>query len=252
MNIQKIMAAVLATVLALSLCACDQAEQPPQTQATQPTETAQGSEPAESAAAPAEPMIPEEYDALLTALTTAFPNVSSLAEYPGLSYMYDGHTSLTELGYAYADVDGDGTAELLIKSLESPFIYDAFTVIDGELVQLFSGGEHISYRLYEGGLIENQWSESASCKGTNYYRMEKGTLVLFDRVAMDVQHAYDQGLIDSLEEPDTVKCFFRGTSDKKEDYTSISSSEALSIQQSFVEDNAHLLPGFTPLSSYGQ
>lgn len=252
MNIQKILAAVIAAVLMLSLCACNQAEQTPQTQATQPTEATQESQPTETTEAPVELTVPEEYDALLMALTTAFPNVSSLTEYPGLSYMYDGHTSLTELGYAYADMDGDGVAELLLKSLESPFIYDAFTVIDGELVQLFSGGEHVSYRLYEGGLIENQWSESASVRGTNYYRMEKGALVLFDRVVMDVQHAYDQGLIDSLEDPDTVKCFFRSTSDKKEDYTSISSSEALSIQQSFVEDNAHLLPDFTPLSSYGQ
>lgn len=245
MFIKKYTAAALSLLLALSLCACTPADQPPETTQSQPTgETLQDP-------TTGDPMH-EAYDALLTALVEAFPNVSSLSEYPGLSYMYDGHTSLTELGYALADIDGDGTQELLIKSLESPFIYDAFTVIDDQLVQLFSGGEHVSYRLYEEGYIENQWSVNTNIRGTDYFRVENGTLVLFDRVTMDAEYAYEQGLIDSLESPDTNKCFYRSTSENKENYVSVTAQEALTIQQSFVEDNFHLLPAFAPLSAYGK
>ena len=241
---KRTLAAVLA-VLMLTLCACAPGAQTPADTAAQPTTQA----PTQTDGSAAFEM-PAEYDALLQALVKAFPNVSGLEEYPGLSKMYDGHTSLTELGYALADVDTDGTPELLLKSLESPFVYDVFTLTDGRLTQLLSGGEHDSYRLYEEGLVEAQWLESETVKGTDYYRVENGTLVLFDRIAMDAEHAASLGLVENPEAPDTDKCFFRSATDKKEDYTSITATEALSLQQNFKEDNFHLLPQFVPLSDY--
>lgn len=245
MKIQKHMTAVMALLLVLSLCACTPVQQTPETTTLPSVEgTLQEST--------AEETMPEAYQALLTAVVTAFPNVSGLSEYPGLSKMYDGHTSLTELGYALADIDGDGSQELLLKSMESPFVYDAFTIIDGSLVQLFSGSEHVSYRLYEDGYVENQWSENENIRGTDYYRVENGALVLFDRVTMDVEYASQQGLIENMEDPDTNLCFFRSESDNKEDYVSVTAQEALTLQQSFVEDHFHLLPAFVPLSAYGQ
>lgn len=240
---KKHIALMLAALLALSLCACTSAPQTPTDATTQPST---------QATVPEQFQMPEAYDALLQALVGAFPQVSSLEEYPGLSCMYDGHTALTELGYALADVEGDGSPELLLKSLESPFVYDVFTLVDGELKQLLSGGEMDSYRLYEKGYVEYQWSGEAGVSGTDYFRVENASLVLFDRVTSDAPHAYSLGLIDSLDNPDAGKCFFRSESADKADYVSVTMQEAFSVQQAFKEDNFHLLPQFTPLSDYGK
>lgn len=237
---KKYIAAALAALMALSLCACDPATQEPAATTTQPTETQ-----------PTEAMqTPEEYEKLLSAVVAAFPNVSGLEEYPGMSCMYDGHTSLTELGYAIADLEGDGAPELMLKSLESPFVYDVYTMVDGELTHLLTSDESDSYRLYEEGYVEHQWSGEEGVSGTDYFRVENGSLVLFDRITSDAPHAYSLGLIDSLDDPDTDKCFFRSTSADKADYVSLTMQEAFAAQQAFKEDNFHLLPQFTPLSDY--
>lgn len=245
----RFVAGVLGMLLALSLCACAETQVAPQTQETEETQqenTQKGTQETE-----AELVMPAEYDALLRAVVESFPNVSGLADYPELSGMYDGHASLVDLGYALADMDGDGNPELLLKSMESPFIYDAFTLADGQLADLFTGDEHTSYRLYEDGYVEKQWQENENIRGTDYFRIENNTLVLFDRVVMDAEHALQLGLIDSLEGADTNLCFFRSSTKNKEDYQSLSAQEALKLQQSFVEDNFHLLPSFTALSAYG-
>ena len=243
---KKTVTAVLAALLALAMCACAPAAADP-TQST----TLPATQPTTQATEPVSFEMPEIYDALLKALTGAHPNVSGQEEYPGLSPMYDGHTSLTELGYALADADGDGSPELLLKSLESPFVYDVFTLVDGQLTQLLTSDEQDSYRMYEDGYVEYQWSQSDKVKGTDYFRIEKGELVLFDRVVMDAEHAVSLGLIEDGENPDTNQCYFRSSTEKKEDYTPVTAMDALTLQQSFKEDNLHLLPQFVPLSEYG-
>ncbi len=227
---KKWIAICLALLIVCSLAACGNYDAAPET-----TEANAG--------------MAEEYKDLLAAVVQAFPKVSTITEYP-LSNMYDGHTSLTELGWALADMDNNGTDELLLKSLESPFIYDAFTLDAGRLVHLFSGNENDSYRLYEAGYVEKQWSKGEWARGTDYFRLEGGELILFDRVVMDVEYAVEQGFVKSVEDADTNQCFFRSTTNDRGDYLQITAMEALNIQQSFVEDNIHLLPVFTPLSDF--
>ncbi len=240
---KKIIAVWLAILMTVSLAACTSAPQSQQTPQTTLQEATQqettGSEP-----------MPESYAALLSAVVSVFPKVSSLAEYQGLSDMYDGHTEKTEIGYALADIDGDGTQELLLKSMESPFIYDAFTLVNGELKQLFSGGENDSYRLYEEGYIEQQWTQGENIRGTDYFRVENQELVLFDRVVMDVEEAFARGRVDAVESADSNACFFRSATADKKDYVEITAMEALQLQQSFGEDNYQLYPVFTALSEY--
>lgn len=232
-------------MLALCLCACSGEGTP-----TQPVETVAPT--TEAATGPVNALdlpLHEAYDRLLQDVIDAFPNVSSLDQYPELSHMYDGHNSLTELGWAVADLDGDGSAELLIKSLESPFIYDAFTVKDGVLTDLFTSTENDSFRLYEEGYVEAQWSAGAAM-GTDYYRIEQGTLVLFDRVVQDPEQAAALGLIQDTAQPDTTACWFRSETGDKADYVSVTAIEAMGIQQSFKEEHFELYPTFAPLSDY--
>lgn len=228
-------------VFALCLCACATTSD-----SGLPAETTEST--AASTNAQDLPM-PAAYDTLLQALVEAFPNTAALTEYPDLTHMYAGHTALSELGWALADLDGDGAAELLIKSLESPFIYDAFTLKDGVLTDLFSSTENDSYRLYEEGYVEAQWSEGTAM-GTDYYRVEGGTLTLFDRVAQDPEQAAALGLIEDAAQADLTLCWFRSETEDKADYVSVTAVEAAGIQQSFKNDNFELYPTFAPLSDY--
>lgn len=241
---RKILTAGLAFLLILGLCGCtDETAEPtaPATAQTQPQET----EP------PATEPMPEAYNALLTALTQAHPweGETILAEYPELSNMYAQHSSLAEVGYALADLDGDGQEELLLKSMDSPFVYDVYTLGENAPVQMFRATEFCSYRLYKGGYVESQWSESAQVRGTDYYLVENGEVKLTDRIVMDVPHAHSLGLVENPETADTGLCYFRSATGNKEDYTNIPMQEALTLQQDFVNNNDHLLPAFTPLSS---
>ena len=229
-------------LLALVLCLCACAGEPAADETTQPQETTAATEAQELT-------VPEEYGALLQALAEAFPATDTLTQYPELTHMYTGHTALTELGWAVADLDGDGSAELLIKSLESPFIYDAFTVKDGVLTDLFSSTENDSFRLYEEGYVEAQWS-AGTAMGTDYYRLENGEMKLFDRVVQDPQQAAALGLVEDAANADTTACWFRSETDQKDAYTSVTVAEAMGIQQSFKEDHFELYPVFTPLSDY--
>lgn len=232
---------LMITVLGLCLCACATVGE-----TRLPTETTQ-----ETTAATEAPelLVPEEYDALLQELVEAFPATDTLSRYPELTHMYTGHTSLTELGWALEDLDGDGSPELLIKSLESPFIYDAFTVKDGVLTDLFSSTENDSFRLYEEGYVEAQWS-AGTAMGTDHYRLEAGELKLLERVAMDPEQAATLGLVEEAANADPTACWFRSATGEKGDYTSVTAADALKIQQSFKEDHFELYPVFTPLSDY--
>ena len=231
-------------IVALVLCGCANVneEHTPAPETTQPVGTT-------GAVNAMDLPMPAAYDKLLQELINAFPNVSGLTDYPTLSHMYDGHTALAELGWAMEDLDGDGTPELLIKSLESPFMYDAFTMQGETLVDLFSGGENDSYRLYEEGLLEVQWSDGTAM-GTDYYRLEQGSIVRFDRVVQDPARAAELGLVADADQADPAACWFRSATDNKQDYSSITAIEAAGIQQAFKDDNFPLYPTFLSLADY--
>lgn len=93
----------------------------------------------------------------------------------GLNYQLIWHdTSVSDLGYAYMDVDGDGTDEFF---LGHDSIFDMYAVSDGELKVILQSGERDEYILYPDGIITNQWSASAFESGWGFYKYAAGELV---------------------------------------------------------------------------
>ncbi len=81
-----------------------------------------------------------------------------------------GHKDYEIAGYTRMDIDGDGIDELLLgendpegiklnidaRDIWDSIIYDIFTIKDGELVHVATGGERTRYYLYDNGLIVNE------------------------------------------------------------------------------------------------
>lgn len=99
---------------------------------------------------------------------------------------YDGAS--LGLGYLIKDIDGNGTNELIFGQNDDPdsawngFIYDLYTISDGELVHVFSGGERNRYYFCENGMIANEGVDGASLFGYTYYIFEGTELHLVEAV----------------------------------------------------------------------
>ena len=104
--------------------------------------------------------------------------------------MYD--SVLESLGYLQEDIDGDGVDELLFGGVQSTTsgrdqdawsdssIYDLFTIRNGKVLHVLSGGYRNMYHLCEGGIIVKEGS--GSCHDGHYmvYRYSKGELKLIE------------------------------------------------------------------------
>lgn len=93
------------------------------------------------------------------------------------------------LGYLIEDIDGDGTAELLIgENAAKPddiwdgIIYDLYTISDGELVHVFDGWERNRYYLCENGMIANEGSNGAADSVNVYYTFDGAKISLVEAV----------------------------------------------------------------------
>ena len=88
-------------------------------------------------------------------------------------------SSLSDLGYGLVDLDLDGTDELLIANDgERQVIYDLYSLVDGQLVHVFSGWERNSYELRDNLTILNIGSNSAASTDYRFYHLRKGRLML--------------------------------------------------------------------------
>ncbi|MDE5891636.1 MAG: hypothetical protein K2H45_01800 [Acetatifactor sp.] len=98
------------------------------------------------------------------------------------------HGASLGLGYLIEDIDGNGTNELIfgendeLDSAWNGVIYDLYTISDGELVHVFSGGERDRYYFCENGMIANEGSDGASVSGFVYYIFEGAELHLVEAV----------------------------------------------------------------------
>lgn len=173
----------------------------------------------------------EIYNKIIASIIEAFPwndnDLQIVSDLPDLSYMYLRHTELSEVGYALLDIDGNGQQELIISGIEAPFIYDLYTVIDGDAVHLFSSGERYAYSLYKDGYVENVWSAGAAVSGNDFYRLKGGNLELIERIATDAYWAMDMGLIKDVLEAEENGCFFRSLSENYKDNEWISYEQAM-------------------------
>lgn len=208
-----------------------------------------------SASADTTPM-PEAYDQILQNLINAYPwnddEDTIVPENPELSYMYRQKENLSEVGYALVDLDRDGQAELLLGDYTFPFVFDIYTIVDGQLVHLLDSGERYSYYPLENGYFEHLWSGGAALSGHDYFRLENGKLVFMERLTMDADHALDIGLIKELTEATEDNTCFRSETDQTEGYQLISFDEYLAAIDAWQSLHKQLVISYTSLSEYGK
>lgn len=93
-----------------------------------------------------------------------------------------------ELGYVIRDLDGDGVDELILGCNEvsypgwGNFIYDIFTIKDGQRVHILDGWERNIYQLCDDGTIYNSGSGGAGHRGYNFYDYKNGVLINKERL----------------------------------------------------------------------
>lgn len=101
---------------------------------------------------------------------------------PALYNIYT--TYYPKAGYAFLDIDQDGVPELLLGPTSSTddwsngLIYDLYTYRDGAVVKVLESSERDRYYLLDNGQFGNEWSNSASDYGVDYYVLEKGATAL--------------------------------------------------------------------------
>lgn len=132
----------------------------------------------------------EKYSSILTAYYTALQEKLSQGElmeqgFSNLAAYYYGEDMMEKIGYAFLDLDGDGTDELLIGAIEGDDfirqqIFNLYYLNDDLPWQGLSGTERDRYYLCrEGGnfIIINEGSSSASNTVLWYYTLREGELV---------------------------------------------------------------------------
>lgn len=93
-----------------------------------------------------------------------------------LFYQYEDSAikNLSDAGYAFIDLDGNGISELLVSptglwGAEDGMIYDLYTYKDGRVVYLASSGERDRYYLGDDNNIYNEGSGGAMLSSTSKY-----------------------------------------------------------------------------------
>ena len=199
--------------------------------------------------------VPYTYDEIIEMVIDAFPWEKAdpsplIHELPDSSYMYRRHSDLSEIGYALIDLDGNGQDELIISSIDSTYVYDLYTISDGNTIHLFSSGERYTHSLYENGYIELGWSSGAACSGHDFYKLTDGNLEFLQRITLDVFYAEESGVIDELTDAGNDNTFFRSNSKNEKDYVHISDKEALDLIDSYKSSTEKLKIKYTPLTEY--
>ena len=183
--------AIIAAILSLCmLCACG-AIQPAAADTPAPTQAPANT--SESAApSPEVTEAPEVTDAPeASPEVTAAPEVDYNAAYAGegdlmdagLSVLciYAGEDKPACVGYCFADLDGDGTSELLIGQISGDeftdkVIFDAYTLVDGAPVQLFQSRERARYYLCGDNTVAFEGSSGADSSDSELYSVSGGVL----------------------------------------------------------------------------
>ena len=181
--------AIIAAILSLCmLCACG-AGQPAAADTPAPTQApANTSEPAAPSpevteapeASPEVTAAPEvDYNAAYASVLTAYRD--ALAANAGEGDLMGAGLSVLCVGYCFADLDGDGTSELLIGQISGDeftdkVIFDAYTLVDGAPVQLFQSRERARYYLYGDNTVALEGSSGADSSDSELYSVSGGVL----------------------------------------------------------------------------
>lgn len=116
------------------------------------------------------------YDSVISLYATALREGWDFdqLEAAGLNYMCGYYTNPSELGYAFVDVNNNGSDELIIGEVGeygggSGEFFDLYTMVDGQAVLVVSGGERDRYYLCNNGYIMNDGSDGAFIGYYAYY-----------------------------------------------------------------------------------
>lgn len=142
-----------------------------------------------------------QYDELIELIV----NIKDTSEYPRKVYEENGicdifgvYDTFESSGFYLVDLDGDGVEELLLgeNGFKGPsgIIFMIYTIRDGELVKVCSGGERDTYMLCEGNYIMEDLSGGAAYGATAYYTFEDSKLKLKEAVVYDGYYDPDNPL----------------------------------------------------------
>ena len=143
-------------------------------------ETSAGAAPAVQSADSA----PGAYAGILDAYYTAITQQPEFSDLPaGVNFDLYPFICQNSLGFCYYDVNSDGVQELLIGPVgpdySSAWIFDAYTVADGQCITLFQGYERNYLMLLSDGTLVNRSSSGASVNSDVFSHLEGGALVPF-------------------------------------------------------------------------
>lgn len=143
-------------------------------------ETSAGAAPAVQSAGGA----PGAYAGILDAYYTAVTQQPEFSALPaGVNVDLYPFICQNSLGFCYYDVNSDGVQELLIGPIgpdySSAWIFDAYTVADGQCITLFQGYERNYLVLLSDGTLVNHSSSGASVNSDVFSHLEGGALVPF-------------------------------------------------------------------------
>ena len=108
-------------------------------------------------------------------------------------YYYEGDP-LENVGFGFADLDNDGSWELVIGAIANaeldPAVFEIWTLVDGEPVMLAQGGTRNRYVLEyveEDGMwyVVNEGSSSAFCNATYYLMLNEGKFEVVQGIVFD-------------------------------------------------------------------
>ncbi len=127
---------------------------------------------------------PGAYAGILDAYYTAITQQPEFSDLPaGVNFDLYPFICQNSLGFCYYDVNSDGVQELLIGPVgpdySSAWIFDAYTVADGQCITLFQGYERDYLVLLSDGTLVNRSSSGASVNSDVFSHLEGGALVPF-------------------------------------------------------------------------
>lgn len=127
---------------------------------------------------------PNAYAGILDAYYTAVTQQPEFSDLPaGVNVDLYPFICQNSLGFCYYDANSDGVQELLIGPVgpdySSAWIFDAYTVADGQCITLFQGYERNYLVLLSDGTLVNRSSSGASVNSDVFSHLEGGALVPF-------------------------------------------------------------------------
>lgn len=127
---------------------------------------------------------PGAYAGILDAYYTAVTQQPEFSDLPaGVNFDLYPFICQNSLGFCYYDANSDGVQELLIGPVgpdySSAWIFDAYTVADGQCITLFQGYERNYLVLLSDGTLVNRSSSGASVNSDVFSHLEGGALVPF-------------------------------------------------------------------------